>query len=302
MNVPGSPSSALQTRYFWSPGAAAPAEPRRLDLPDDLPGRDRHRLPDRLAGPVRREEHRPLLPQVVRHHRPDERVTVAPVADLAHELRRVEVRRKLGDDLASPIGVEVRDRHLVHERGGRLVGESDAGGAHQGELPVRRRLTDPDPERRLEGLPDGVVSGQAIDRVVAQADDDLPERFLREERVERDESVHLHPGDAEFVGDRVDRHLRHAAELLLNAFRDREQPRAVPAVGFAEFRNDRVQSRTHVLPPASSPGSNTGSRSRFQPLNKCAAVLPRRVEPRSERLRLPSPVPPSRRAPARSAR
>jgi hypothetical protein len=124
LNVPGSPSSALQITHLRrrarprelplhagrEAGPAAAAQPRRLDRANDFRRRHRERLLDRLAAIDRAEDDRPGLAHVVLDHRLDQLVAVVAVAEPSSP---ASADRPCAAELADDLAGAVADRSVT---------------------------------------------------------------------------------------------------------------------------------------------------------------------------------------------
>jgi hypothetical protein len=171
---------------------------------------------------------RPAHPDVVAHHRADQRVVVVPVPDHRDQLLRIEMPSQVANHLAPALGRQMRHHHAVDERRRRLVAHPDARRAGQGDGSVRGRLPHGDAQFPGHGVRDGLVPLHPVDDVVAEADDDLALRLHRKERVKRHQAFDLDPVGFDRAGDFRHGLVRDAAEPFLH--RDGDVHQASPVV------------------------------------------------------------------------
>ncbi len=264
MNVPGSPSSALQmTKRSSAAGRAgelplhsgrksrpAPAaQTRRLDLADDL-GRTHRQGVDQPGRRLRfAEDHVAAQPDVVVDGSPHQVVRVVAVAVVANQdpMQVVETLRLFEDPHSTDRGPGPEPRHdeIVDQRRRRLIRHADAGDALEREPAVRRRLPKPDPELPLQALGDLPSALELVDHVVAETNGDLPLRSLREKGVEGDDPLDLDARNRQMRRDLVDGRFVDTAQSRLDVAENVQETRALPTARLAG-RGDRfVRHRQH---------------------------------------------------------
>jgi len=113
---------------------------------------------------------------------------------------------------------------------------------------VGRGLAHLDSELVLERLLDALVARHPIDDVVGEPDHELALGLAREEGVEADEALHLHPGHTDLPRDEVHRLAGDASELRLDGSRDVDQAARVVAVLAAGFLHGGLDFLGHESP------------------------------------------------------
>ncbi|MCX7008812.1 MAG: hypothetical protein NTY53_16465 [Kiritimatiellaeota bacterium] len=246
MNVPGSPSSALHTTYFF--GAFADAAARRLDRRDHLAGTHPDHLAQGRSRLVLIEDHHAAPPDVVLHQRTHQRVGVLAIAKLrALEFIERLARAHSGDEFLCEYRRQLRKHLPIDQRRRLLVAHPDARRIKQPHDPIGGNLAEPATRGRLERPGHFRATAEIRDDAVVEIDRELAARLACKEVVEGHRLLHVHLRDAQRLGDVRRRLLGEEPEFGLDINQDIHQPRLVAVVLLDYCRDDFFHAVPRLL-------------------------------------------------------